>query len=45
VLLGDEWTAKRKRYQDAYRKLHGGFSSIVVQALDIRDFTRYGMGN
>src|SRR6476469_9480095 len=37
-LLGGEWTAKRKRYQDAYRELHGGFSSICVAGLGYQKF-------
>jgi hypothetical protein len=45
VLLGGDRTAKSKRYQDAYRELHGGFSSVGLRALDKANFTPTWAGN
>ncbi len=37
-VLGGDWTRKHKRYQDAYRELHGSFSSILGAGFGYRRF-------
>jgi hypothetical protein len=45
VLLGGDWARKHKRYQDADRELHCGFSSIELRAWILQILHPLGMVN